>query len=131
MKSVNYLLLIVIALALTVSSCKENSKSAKEILTTGSWKMSTQKYNGELITIDDCEKDDYITFAADGTYIYSIGANTCYDGETNDNGTWTLSADEKTITVDGDDASVVITESQVVITITDGSDILEMIYIPK
>jgi len=72
-----------------------------------------------------------MTFNTTGTYVYSIGAITCYDGETGYDGIWILSDDEKTITLDGDPASVVITESKIVVTITDGFDTIEQIYIPK
>jgi len=131
MKSVNYLLLFVIALAMIVPSCKKDTKTAKEILTTGSWKISSQKTNGVSEVIEACQTDDFLTFATNGTYTYNIGTTTCYDGEETYDGDWVLSADEKTLTVDGFDVAVVITESQIVITITDDSDTLEETLIPK
>jgi hypothetical protein len=131
MKSLNYLLLFVIALALTVPSCKKDTKSGKEILTSVSWKETSVKINGAVQTIADCAKDDYLTFITDGTYTYNVGALTCYDGDVSYSGTWTLSADEKTLTVDGDPASVVITESKIVVTVIDGSDTIEMVFVPK
>jgi hypothetical protein len=131
MKLTNYLLLLVIALALTMVSCKKDTKSATEILTSKSWKISSQKLNGVAQAVETCQTDDFLTFASGGTYVYNIGTVTCYDGEVTYDGTWILSADGKTITVDGVIASVVITESQIVVTITDGSDTIEQILIPK
>jgi len=131
MKSINYLLPLIFALAMIFPSCKKNDKTAKEILTSKSWKMSSEKINNVLVPMDDCVKDDFVTFSAAGTYVVNIGAATCYDGQTGFDGTWTLSADEKTLTLDGDPASVVITESQLVVTLTDGPDTIEEIFVPK
>ena len=130
MKSINYFLLLVFALALTIPSCKKDAKTATEILTSKSWKMTSFKINSVEL-IEDCDKDDFITFLAGGTYTYNVGTTTCYDGDVNYDGTWSLSADEKTLTVDGVGATVVITESQCTITYADGSDSITMIYIPK
>jgi hypothetical protein len=102
-----------------------------EIMTTGSWKASSEKLNGVANPIDACQNDDFITFASNGTYTYNIGTTTCYDGEESYDGTWALSADEKTITVDGFDAGIVVSENQIVITLVDGSDTIERTFIPK
>ena len=116
---------------MSVSSCKkdETNKSAKEILMSKSWKMSSSKLNG-VETIEDCVKDDFLTFAANGTYTYNVGAITCSEYDTSYSGTWTLSADGKTITVDGEPGTVVITENQIVATTMFGTDTLEVTLIP-
>jgi hypothetical protein len=132
MKSINYLVLFFFALTITITSCKkdESTKSAKEILTSKSWKVSSSKIDGIAGVIEDCQKDDILTFAASGTYTYNIGATTCNADETTYNGTWSLSADSKTLTVDGETASVVITENQIKVTLTIDSSIMEMTYVP-
>jgi hypothetical protein len=132
MKTLKFLIFIVFALAMSVSSCKKddsNSSTPKGILTSKSWKLSSLKING-VETIEDCNKDDIMTFAANGTYTTTVGAITCYDGETNTSGTWSLSSDGKTLTVDGDAYSSVITESKVVVTIVIDTETMEMTVIP-
>jgi hypothetical protein len=131
MKPTNYFLLFIFALTLTVPSCKkdETIKSVKEILTSKSWKMSSSKQNGVEI-IEDCTKDDIITFATDGTFTTTVGSTTCYYGETGNSGTWTLSSDGKTLTIDEYPASVSISESKITVTSTDGTDTLVMTFIP-
>jgi hypothetical protein len=132
MKSINYLVLFVFALTITISSCKkdESTKSSKEIMTSKSWKVSSSKTDGVAEVIEDCQKDDILTFASSGTYTYNVGANTCNADETTYDGSWSLSADGKTLTVDGETAAVVITENQIKVTLTIDSSIWEMIYIP-
>jgi len=130
MKSINYLVLFVFALTITVSSCKKDTLTPKEMLTAKSWKLSSSKVNG-VETIEDCSKDDIMTFAADGTYSTTVGAITCYVGDINTTGVWTLSSDGKTLTLDSEDPySIMITESKLVVTIVDGTDTIEMTLIP-
>jgi hypothetical protein len=133
MKSINYLVLFVFALTMSVSSCKKDSSNTltpKEMLTAKSWKLSSYKLNG-VEAMDDCLKDDIIAFAANGTYSNIVGAITCYDGEINYSGTWTLSSDGKTITLDGDPSSIEIMESKLVITQTlSGTDTVILTLIP-
>jgi hypothetical protein len=131
MKALNFSVYFVLVFALSLSSCKkdEGAKSPKEILTSKSWKMVSSKLNG-VETLEDCDKDDYLTFAANGTYIYNVSTIKCYDGDENYSGVWTLSDDGKTITVDGEPGSVVITESQVVATTVMGTDTLVVTLIP-
>jgi hypothetical protein len=118
--------LIVMGLVLILSSCKKTEEKTstltpKEILTSKPWKITSEKVNG-VETLVNCEKDDVLTFLANGTYTYNIGANKCDPSETNYTGTWTLSDDGKTIVFDGDNGTAVITESQVVATyVSEGS----------
>jgi hypothetical protein len=131
MKSINYFLLFIFVLTLTCPSCSkdEDTKSAKEILTSKSWKMSSSKQNGVEVQ-DDCTKDDIINFATDGTYTLTVGSVPCYYGETGASGTWTLSSDGKTLTIDEYPASVSITENKIKVTSTDGTDTVVMTFIP-
>jgi hypothetical protein len=130
MKSINCLLLVIFALTITVSSCKKDALTPAEMLTAKSWKYSTMKYNGTLQTIESCQMDDILTFKTDGTYSYNVGSSTCYTGQTSYTGVWSLSTDGKSITVDGDVATVVISKSKVVVTVNDGGDITEMTFVP-
>ena len=115
--------LIVMGLLLILSSCKKKEETSaltpKEILMSKSWKITSMKVNG-VETLVNCEKDDVLTFLANGTYTYNVGTNKCDPSETNYPGTWTLSDDGKTIVFDGDNGTVVITESQVVATYVSG-----------
>jgi hypothetical protein len=131
MKSTSYFLLFIFTFTLTVTSCKkdETTKSAKEILTSKSWKMSSSKHNG-IEVIEDCTKDDILTFATDGTFTATVGSITCYFGETGYSGAWTLSNDGKNLTMDEYPASVSISENKMTVTSTDGTDTVVMTFIP-
>jgi Lipocalin-like domain len=131
MKALRFMTYFVFALTLSLTFCKKDdaAKSAKEILMSKSWKMVSSKLNG-VETIEDCVKDDILTFGANGTYTYNVSTILCYEGETSYSGSWTISDDGKTITVDGDAGSAVITESQIVATTVYGTDTLVVTLIP-
>ena len=52
---------------------------------------------------DDCEKDDITTFQSDGKYVIDEGATKCdpNDPQISDSGTYSLSSDQKQLTMDG------------------------------
>ena len=135
MKAFNYLIPFVLGLTLVVA-CREDEEtnSKKEILASKSWKVSTYKVNGEEMALMDCQKDNYITYDANGTYIDYVGTIKCSISETNINGTWTLSDDGKIlslVSIQGvQSASVEITESKLVLTITDDADIIVITCVP-
>jgi len=56
-----------------------------------------------ILFSDACERDDELTFNANGTYQKTDAGSVCNPPE-NDNGTWSLSAN--TITIDGDPGPV-------------------------
>lgn len=133
MKSINYLVLFVFALALTVTSCKKDNatKSNKDILTSKSWKISSMKINGVAWTVDACSKDDIIIFATNGTFTNNPGAIKCDPNETTTTDSWSLSDDGKYLTIGGvQSPNLVISESQLVFTITQGTDSIEVTLIP-
>jgi hypothetical protein len=136
MKTADYLFLIIIALTVSVTACQKDkeSRSIKEILNSSSWKISSYKLNDEEIALLDCQKDNYLTFNSNGTYTDYTGTILCNIYETNINGTWTLSDDGKTLTLDSvqgvQSASVEINESKLVLTIIDDTDIIVMTCIP-
>jgi len=135
MKTVNYFLLLVLALALAIPSCKKDKeKSAKEILTSKSWKISSMKLNGtEVITdlLDPCDMDNYMTFTSDGNYTEFVNTIKCDVSETDITGTWSLSEDGKTFTLDGMELLADITEARMLFTLSDSGNTLAITFIPK
>ncbi|HEY5510472.1 MAG TPA: lipocalin family protein [Prolixibacteraceae bacterium] len=106
-----------IALTLFVfilSSCKKDeAKSRSEMLTGAKWKLSSMKINGVAEPIEDCSKDDFFIFTSGGTCTSNPGANKCYSDEVVETSTWSLSSDEKSITIDGNTATIVeLTQSR-------------------
>jgi hypothetical protein len=102
MKKINYLLLFVFTLTMSISSCKKDESTSAKVLTTqernkeiiiaSSWKISSQVKYDASVAIQDCEKDDLYTFFADGTFTGNVGSLIC-NGETNSSGTWIIYAD--------------------------------------
>lgn len=115
---------LVLALFIAFTSCKKESDTAvtitatpAEYLTAGSWKTTAITINpgidlgdGVLFTdlfsqMDLCEKDDLVIFNTNGTITADEGAIKC-DPEmpqTSPDGTWKLSTDNKTLTIDSVD----------------------------
>ncbi len=95
---------------LALASCKKDDKeTAKDLLTSDTWIQtdyrSDDNGDGELTadesSIDACEKDDATNFTDDGKYTYNDGANVCDPSSPNEgSGTWTLSSDEKKLTIE-------------------------------
>jgi hypothetical protein len=106
MKKIYFLLFIV-----TMIACKDDDKPSASVSA-----ILTSKANGWVISslvvgstdafqgYDDCEKDDATVFLSAGTYQVNSTVK-CDSGETNpiDTGTWSLSSDQKTLTVSGGD----------------------------
>ena len=108
---------------LMISSCKKDDpvKTAKDYLTgRDCWKLvkfeskdSTGKYNDVtalLVGTDASDLDDCNKFTASGVYEQNEGASKCdpSDDQVISTGTWTLSADNKTLTLKADGASSVL-----------------------
>lgn len=132
MKLLKCLFLLVIALTITVTSCKKDevTKSKKELLTSKQWKFTSSKTNGVANILDACEKDDFVIFSSNGTYTYNPVTIKCSSYDTIDTGNWTLSSDEKTLSLDGDEATIVeLTESRLVVSSGDAGDIWEQTFI--
>ena len=108
--------MLALASIFALSSCKKDddsvSKTPAEYLTAGNWKITGMTINpgidvgGIVITdiytfVEDCTKDDLIKFNADGTMVEDEGATLCDpdDPQTTTDGTWTLTNDDKTLTV--------------------------------
>lgn len=107
--------MLTLALVVTLSSCKKDDeeKTATDYLTGGNWTTTGMIINpgidigGVVITdvfdvlIEDCSKDDFVSFNGDGTITEDEGATKCDpdDPQTITDGTWTLSSDGTTLTV--------------------------------
>ncbi len=134
MKKYASIVLIVITMTFIVTSCKKEI-SAAEILTANSWRYDSMNDNGTEVVLEDCEKDNYLTFATDGTFILNFGTLLCVPGETSYTSTWALSDNDKTLTLgnigdnQGSSASVEITGSKLVLTYTNGTNVLIVRYI--
>ena len=124
----NYLKIIslfVIVFAIALTSCKKEeitTKTPTEYLTAGNWKVTGMTINpgievlGVVVTniyalgVQDCTKDDLITFNTDGKLTEDEGPTKCDpdDPQTTNDGTWTLSDDGKTLTIlyPGDDPEI-------------------------
>ena len=92
--------------------------------------MYALQTNGVADVISDCDKDDFITMAANGIYTYNPGSNKCDPDETSYTGTWALSADEKSLILDGESINIIeLTESRLIISMTNGAFSYEETYI--
>lgn len=118
------LLFFVAALMLSVvfvSSCKDEDDDLdlKTVLTTGKWYPETVDITmtalgkSNTYTLQDCEKDDYLEFKADGSLTATNGTVVCDDDETaagaTESGTWSLSNGDKTFTFLQDGSPMVYT----------------------
>jgi hypothetical protein len=126
MKTANFLASIILTLLISVTSCKNDEKdlSAKEMLTAKSWKLQSAKTNGESKIIEDCQKDDILTFLSVGTYKKNPGSNKCSMMDEIESGPWLLLDDEKSLIIDGDWKITIIelTTSKLVILETSGTN---------
>jgi hypothetical protein len=104
-----------VLLCLTIVSCSKEdngaSASLRETLIAKKWKLGKVVVGGVDLTssVKGCDRDNYLKFSSDGNYnVHSDGAK-CDPNEPEivDSGTWALSTDEKTFTLDGQDETVV------------------------
>ncbi|MAT53729.1 MAG: hypothetical protein CMN32_04565 [Saprospirales bacterium] len=109
--------LLPLMVVLAMASCKKDDPTTTELLIdSDGWILVAMTVDppivdpisGTSITdfyaqMDACDKDDITIFQDNGTYITDEGATKCdpNDPQT-ETGTWALSADEKTITIDGE-----------------------------
>ncbi len=88
-------------------SCQKDDSNSGGTLE-GSWIQVGSTFDGvntwnDPDEWDDCEKDDITTFNTNGTYSIDEGATKCDpdDPQISDSGSWSLSSDKKTLTMDG------------------------------
>ncbi len=107
-----------VAMLLVTTSCKKDdddpTPTPYEYLTAGDWKITGMEFNpgidiglGIVITdiyndfMEDCSKDDLMTFNTDGTLTEDEGPTKCdpEDPQTTNDATWTLTDNDKTLTM--------------------------------
>ncbi|MCB2219744.1 MAG: lipocalin family protein [Bacteroidetes bacterium] len=121
--------ILLIAMALVFAGCKkdendddnpQNSKTTSEYLTGGYWKVTAMSidpgigFGGVVITdfysqMPPCVKDDLVKFNSDGSITDDEGATKCdvNDPQTSNDGTWVLSQDNQSVTVDYPDEDAI------------------------
>ncbi len=105
---------------LIIFSCKKDPvKTTTDYLTTGSWKLIAATsdpglpISGTVITnlfaqLTPCITDDLAFFKVGGIVTFDQGPTKCDPSNPQSkNGTWILSADEKKITIDGEDSNII------------------------
>jgi len=93
------LMLLLIAILAMTACKKENSLSSSEILTSQDWRITSRITDG-LEDLDDCEKDDKITFSSEGIYNVAPGDLGC-NIELDTGLPWSLNSEETILTVGG------------------------------
>lgn len=98
------------------------------------WQPISAKDSDGPIVVDDCKKDDLMTFALTGIFTYSPGVTKCDRTETIQTGSWTISSDEKNITMTAKDGSEVytiveITANKLIVSSGSGINAWEETYI--
>ena len=126
----------VLALSLSFSSCSKKSSDPAptltplQILQSHPWKLSSTKMMG-VESIEECEKDDVTTFKTDLTYSEDAGSVKCdpSDSQT-ETGAYALSSDGKTLTLDGDELTVVtLTDSKLEISASIGGLTVSAVFV--
>jgi hypothetical protein len=102
MRQLTLVFCIILGLTISIVSCKKDetgntTKSRKEILATGYWRIVASTKYGEN-NLDPCETDDWYKFASDGILTQYTGNIPCFPGDTIINHTsWSLSSGGDTI----------------------------------
>lgn len=96
-------------------SCKKEEKlSRTDLLTSGSWKLSSMTSTVGAVTVDmyarmdDCDRDNYITFSANGTMETNVGEIKCEEGDKNEISAWNFSENETIINTDDDFSGTIL-----------------------
>jgi hypothetical protein len=102
---------IVLVISLVLGSCKKEKdedntpapKTKTELISTGTWKFSSATANGLPVSsqLQTCQKDNILTFQANGTGNINEGASKCNSGDP-DNTTfnWNFASSETVLHVD-------------------------------
>ena len=127
-------------LVLLAFGCKKDDPTLIEVLQSGKWKIAGVKFNGTdaISSIEACELDNFTRYNTDNTYVVDEGATKCdsTDPQINEEGTYSISTDEKTLTLKNKgtisfaiDLTVVsFSETSLVLVLEDGSDKLEYTF---
>lgn len=122
----NIIKISILALGLATFSCSKKSDdptlTPAQILTSHAWKLSSTTIMGVNSPLDECEKDNFVTFSNTGVATMDEGVTKCdsEDPQT-DVTTYSLSSDAKTLTLDGD-VFTVVTLNDGIISLTASSN---------
>lgn len=102
MQKRNSIIIAICTVILLITGCKKDL-TLIEVMQSGKWKVTAQTYNGKdtFNDMEACEKDNLTTFKSDNTYLVDEGATKCdsKDPQTQEEGGYTVSADEKIVTL--------------------------------
>lgn len=104
-------LLFIALVAIVFYGCKKDEAPGfnKDYLTAKQWQPSSAKDNGVAIVIQACVKDDLMKFATNGIFTYDPSIIKCDQSETIYAGTYSLSSDGKSITLNVEGGTAVHT----------------------
>lgn len=129
-------LLLIALIAIVFYGCKKDEEPGfnKDFLTDKQWQPISAKDSDGPIIIVDCSKDDLLKFETNGTFTYGPGIIKCDQSETIEGGTYSLSSDGKSITlnvegVTGVHTIVELTATKFVWSGGSGADAWEETYI--
>ena len=89
---------MIIVASINFSACKKETTATLAVRLTGkSWKLSKVNTGGVDKVLNDCQKDDKLTFNAAGDFIWNIGTTKCAGENANRTGNWT--ADESAVAI--------------------------------
>lgn len=132
-------MLMVAALAFA-TSCKKDedssnspAKSKTELITSGSWRVSSLVLGGTDIwpSQDACDKDDLSIFKADGTYIDDEGPTKCDSSDPQQStSTWKFMNNETMLEIDGDVGTIKeLSASKMVLETSDAGLTITITYV--
>ena len=129
-KTFTLLCTLLLALVFIGTSCKkDDEKTSKDYLTAHDWKLTSVKIGGIASTLDDCDKDDSVTFHDDGEYHSDEGATKCEPTDPQETtGTWSISSSTtpETLTIKYDDGGTQVTEEYDITELTDSRMVLSI-----
>lgn len=101
--------LVFLFVSVSLLACKKNDDDDCKLSVSalaGKYKATSVKYKQtasfpevdyyNVLFPDPCDRDDFITYNADGTYMITDGGDVCFPNN-NSSGTWTLSGNTMTL----------------------------------
>jgi hypothetical protein len=95
MRNLTQYLIIISALSIVAFSCNDDddASSKASVLTSKNWQLASSIING-VEAIEDCEKDNVLSFRANETYTYSYNTLCRFEDEAAEIGIWKLLQNE-------------------------------------
>jgi Lipocalin-like domain len=105
--------LVIAAISFIALACdKDEEQSKTDLLTAKGWKHTKVEIKfgnapevdvtAESDFLENCEKDNVITFAKDKTYDAQVGSDDCNGDESGGSGTWAWQSNETTLSMTSD-----------------------------